>query len=169
MNGQDIITASTVKKGGRNRATGISVSVEGIEELVKAFNSIASDDTIYKLAEPSARAAEVIAAKARSKINTQPGAPDLADAIIVRKPGRSRGHATQIFARVGFSQKAGDGGGGYYGAAVELGHRLISHGKEIGTVKEHPFLRPAADESREQVADILTAAMNEIIEEAMSK
>ena len=174
MKGQDFITANTVargKKGVRGLANNaVSISFEGLDETIKAFNEIATDERINELGPATIEAAEIIAKKARENVNPINN-PGLREAIVVHKPGRKRGKAYQIFARVGFSTKTmkGSSGGGEYGAAVELGHRLVVHNREAGVVSEHPFLRPAADESRQEVEDILIDALNRIISDAWSK
>lgn len=43
---------------------------------------------------------------------------------------------------------------------LELGHRVISHGKIAGVAKERPFLRPAFDESKDEVEKKLVDAFN---------
>jgi|GEM_PF-2012241 phage protein, HK97 gp10 family len=167
MKGQNAISVSSShKSGGKNHAEGVSLSFEGFDETVKAFNALNNEDLIFRLSEPSVKGAEIIADKARSKINNITG--DLARSIKVHKPGRKKGKAYQIFARVGFNQKGTDGG--YYGAARELGHQIVEkNGRIAGEVSEHPFLRPAADESQEEVANIIVDAMIQIITEEWNK
>ena len=113
----------------------------------------------YKLSEPSTRAAKLVCARAASKIHDVTG--NLGIKLTVRKPGRQKNHkAYQIFAKVTF------GKGAAYGVPLELGHRLIFFGKKtLKTVKERPFLRPAADESKEEVIGIMSDAMNKILGE----
>ncbi len=50
--------------------------------------------------------------------------------------------------------------GAEYGVHVELGHHFRRGDKVFRGVKEHPFLRPAAHQSRDAVRDITIAAMN---------
>jgi hypothetical protein len=56
------------------------------------------------------------------------------------------------------------GPGVNYGHAVELGHDLANRKRGV-RVKARPYLRPAADQSKEQVITIVTAAMNAALEE----
>lgn len=160
MKGQEIGSVSTKKiitsTGTRNQTTGFKI--EGLEELIKSFASL-GEDAIYKLSEPSVRAANVVLEKARSKTHDISGDLDLN--LKVTKPGKQKNKkAYRIFAKVGF------GKGAMYGVPLELGHRLVYFGKKtLKTVKERPFLRPAADESKDEVAQIMTDAMNKILNE----
>lgn len=58
--------------------------------------------------------------------------------------------------QIGFSNKA------WYGRLVELGHKLVRKGKQIGFVSPRPFLRPAFDNN---VSNILTAMREKLAEE----
>jgi HK97 gp10 family phage protein len=165
MQGQSIARLTTVKKSGQNHAVGISLGVEGLDELMRDFMAL-GEDAVLKLAEPSVEAATVVMEKARSNIHDITGT--LSSSLKVTKPGtRQRGHAYVVIATVGFSQKKmnGSGGSGYYGAQLELGHKLVIRGKTVGSVAGHPFLRPAADSTKEQVVGIMTDAMNDILNE----
>lgn len=48
---------------------------------------------------------------------------------------------------------------------VELGHNLKRKGKWVGYVKPTPFMRPAADKSKQAVENILVAAMDKALKE----
>jgi len=165
MKGQDILKEITVKSGRRNEAVGVKFTcgISGFDELLKDFNEL-GEDAILELAEPSTEAANIILKKARTKIHrTYNDDNDLYESLKVVGPGRKKGHATQIFSRVSI------GKGGAHGVPLELGHNVVRHGDTFGNVKEHPYLRPAADESRDEVANIMTDYMNEIISEHMEK
>lgn len=144
--------------------------MDGYDDIVKAFNDLGNEDLIFKLSEPSIKCAEIIAEKARSKIHFVTG--DLELSINVVPPGRKRGKAYQISARVEASQgkMTGSGLNGYYAAAVELGHRAVVYGKlSDERVTARPFMRPAADESKAEVEAIMADAMMEIIKEEWSR
>lgn len=135
--------------------------IEGLNELIKAFAELGAD-ALYKLSEPSVEAAEIVCERAKAKVNDVTG--ELKNNIIVKKPGRSRNKKRyQIFAKV--TLKGGQDGG-QHGVPLELGHRLVFFGKKTyKKVKEGPFLRPAADESKEDVANIMAKAMNKVLDE----
>ena len=154
------IKANSTKQGRSYKYAG--VEVEGLEELVKAFNAL-PDDAIFKLGPATIEGANLIAERAKTKINNIPDNKDLRDKIKVRKPGRRPKKKYQIFANVYLQ---GGKNGGQYGVPLELGHRLVYFGnKTYRHVAARPFMRPAADESKDKVRDILAKAMNEIIEE----
>lgn len=140
------------------------IEIEGLDELVEAFNKL-DTNTIYKLAPYTVTAAEIVAEKAKLKINNIPDSKDLRTKIVVKKPGRDRKNhkRTQVFSKVTLK---GGAGGGQYGVPLELGHRLVFFGhKTYKTVAARPFLRPAAEESKEQVANILVEGMTKILKE----
>ena len=148
----------SVSRTGHGRGTKVNgVSIDGLDELCEAFAQL-GEDAVYKLSGPSVDAANVVLNRARAKINDVSG--DLAAGLKVTKPGKSKGHAYRIIAKVGF------GKGAQHGVPLELGHNLVLFGNETDKhVKERPFLRPAADESKNEVTDIMADAMNKILDE----
>jgi HK97 gp10 family phage protein len=133
------------------------IKIDGLDDLIKAFSEL-GDDAILKLSGPSVDAATVVLNKAKPKIRSVTG--DLAAALKVKKPGRQKKKSYKIFATVGFTRKA------MHGVPLELGHRLVFMGhKTFRYVQEKPFLRPAADESKDEVARIMADAMARIIDE----
>lgn len=147
-------------RGGRflNKQSGILLDLVGDKELIDAFTKV-GEDAIYAMEIPSVAAAKVILSKAKSNVPVDTG--DLKRNLKVYKPGARNKKAYKIFARVGF------GKGAMHGVPLELGHRLVIDGKEVGHVNPRPYLRPAADESKSQVEDIMRDAMNQVIEEAL--
>ena len=168
MKGQDIASVSTQRiittTGTRNQFS--NVKIEGLDELCKAFAEL-GEDALFKLSEPSVKAANIVLQRAKAKTHDVTG--ELDRALTVKKPGNQNRYvhgvnvshkAYKIFARVTF------GKGGMHGVPLELGHRLYFFGKKTyKTVAEKPFLRPAADESKDEVIGIITDAMNEILQE----
>lgn len=164
MNGQEIVKVNYLNQDKSKNWQGrkvIDFEVEGLDDLIKAFADLGTD-AIYKLADPSVEAAELVLKRAKSKINDQTG--ELENALEVKKPGRPSKHlkkAYRIFAKIGFKPRQG-----MHGVPLELGHRLYFMGKKTYKhVNERPFLRPAADESKEDVADIMAAGMNKVLDE----
>ena len=153
------ISIGSVTRTGKGRGTKTSgFSIEGLDELIQAFAQL-PDDAIHKLSAPSVDATEKVAERAKSKVRNRTG--DLANAITVKKPGKPRNKkAYQIFAKVSFKKE------GMHGVPLELGHRLWYFGKKTNyDVPEKPFMRPAADESKEEVAKIMAEAMGKVIDE----
>jgi HK97 gp10 family phage protein len=133
------------------------IEIDGLDDLLKAFSKL-PDDAIRKLSEPSTEGAAIVEERAKAKIHDVSG--DLAKSLKVRKPGKSGKNKYKIFATVGFTKK------GMHGVPLELGHRLVFFGhKTFRYVSEKPFLRPAADESKGEVATIMSDAMGKVIDE----
>jgi hypothetical protein len=162
LKGQEVVKVNYLKQDKSKNWQGrkvVDFEVEGLDELMKAFSDLGTD-AIYKLADPSVEAAELILNRAKSKINDQSG--ELENALEVKRPGRQRNkQAYRIFAKVGFKPRQG-----MHGVPLELGHRLYFFGKKtLKDVKPRPYLRPAADESKEEVANIMANGMNKVLEE----
>ena len=132
-----------------------SGEIDGLDELMEAFAKL-GDDAMPYLKEAADKAGEVVLAKTKAKAPVLSG--KLRDSLKLGKMTLKKGKYT-IYSRVTFSK------GAAYGVPLELGHRLMRAGKQTGTVKEKPFMRPAADESKNEVVDIITAAMNKALDE----
>lgn len=133
------------------------IKIEGLDELIKEFSAL-GEGAVDKLSESTTEAAELVLQRAAYKINNRTGT--LEQALKVVKPSKSRKNKYSIFSKVSFGKD------GFYGVHLELGHRLVYYGTKTNKdVPEKPFLRPAADESKEEVADIMAKAMNKILDE----
>ena len=133
------------------------VDIEGLEELIKSFAKL-GEDAFDTLKPYSTQAAEVVLNRARGKIHDRTG--NLARNLKVTKPSKKNTKSGLIVAKVGFKK------GGSYGVPLELGHRLWYFGKKTNRdIEARPFLRPAADESKEETANIITGGMNKILDE----
>lgn len=130
---------------------------EGLEDLMKEFSKLGED--AYEALRPSAtEAAEIVLERARRNIRDRTGT--LSRSLKIIKPGKKKAKSGVVYARVTFGKDAS------YGVPLELGHRLVFMGKKTYKhVKERPFLRPAADESKEDVAKIMATGMNKILDE----
>ena len=137
------------------------VKIEGLEELLKAFAKL-GEDAFEQLKPYSTQAAEVVLNRARGKIHDRTG--NLSRSLKITKPSKKNTASGLIVAKVGF------GKGGAYGVPLELGHRLWYFGKKTNRdIEARPFLRPAADESKEDTTNIITDGMNKILEERGEK
>jgi hypothetical protein len=127
-----------------------SFEIEGLDELLRDLAAF-TDDAMPALNDASATAAGIVLARAQSLV------PVLTGNLLLRlkraKHPLKRGD-TVTFSSVTF------GKGAAYGVPLELGHRIVIRGRRLGKVEARPFLRPAADESRPLVEDLLIAAMN---------
>jgi len=130
---------------------------EGLDDLIKDFSKLGED--AYEALRPSAtEGAEIVLERSKRNIRDRTGT--LSRSLKVIKPGKKKAKSGVIYARVTFGKDAA------YGTPLELGHRLWFFGKKTYKhVQERPFLRPAADESKEDVASIMAAGMNKILDE----
>jgi HK97 gp10 family phage protein len=130
---------------------------EGLEDLMKEFSKLG--ENAYEALRPSAtEAGELVLERARGNIRDRTGT--LSRSLKIIKPGKKKAKSGVIYARVTFGKDAA------YGVPLELGHRLVYFRKKTyKRVEERPFLRPAADESKEDVAKIMAAGMNKILDE----
>lgn len=130
--------------------------IKGLDELIKAFNELPEEALVF-VEQKSLPPAETIKNRAKAyvaKYNKYSDKGNLLKALKVNKPSTKRKYKYYVYSKVWFDK------GGAHGVPLELGHRIVRKGKTIGTVKEHPFLRPAADESRGEVIEAMTEAIN---------
>lgn len=134
----------------------MSIKIEGLDELVKAFAEL-GEDAVQELREPTIKAAEIVKERAKTHIHNRSG--DLAKSLKVSKPSKRSKNKYAVISQVQI------GKGGRHGIPLELGHRLVYFGHKTYThIPEKPFLRPAADESKEEVIGIITESMNTTID-----
>jgi len=152
--------------------------VEGLDELIIAFKRLDSEKTNSYVVAATKESANKILVKARSILTSSThGYGDLARSLAVkqakiRSAKWSRSFVDQpVFVvgprnvlRRGTKKSRGQRDRVNYGAQVELGHRLVINGKEVGHVKARPYLRPAADNSKEEVIRLVAQAMNRALE-----
>jgi HK97 gp10 family phage protein len=136
-----------------------SFEIDGLTELIKAFEKFGGHAT-EQLGEASTQGAEIVLRRAKRNVEKHYKKGDLFHSLKVTKPNkRSKSAQYRVFAKVSF------GKGGAHGVPLELGHRLIIHGKQVGVVREYPFMRPAADESKNEVVEVIAEAMNKALDE----
>lgn len=131
------------------------VTIEGLNELIDAFVKL-GDDALPYLKDAANEAGNVVLAKAKAKAPVLTGTTKAKLKLIKAKPTQKKPY--RIIAKI----SAGKGSAPI--GPLELGHKLVLNGKTVGAVEARPFLRPAADESKETVANILTKAMEKAIE-----
>jgi len=160
-------TRSTTKYG--------DASILGLDELLRDLADYA-DNAMPDMFDASERAANVVRDRAKAKApvydyfkevtlgdgtktTVYPG--NLRKSIKTVKPRARKGVYVAI-CRVTFGKEAA------YAVPVELGHRIKAHGQYTGhAVKERPFLRPAADESKNDVIDQMISTLNETLDKYM--
>lgn len=132
-------------------------ALEGMDELIKAFSEL-GEDAFEALRPHATSAAELVSTRARARIHNRTG--NLSRSLKISKPTRKNVKKGMVFASIKISKE------GAYGVPLELGHRLFYFGRKTNRdVAPRPFLRPAADESHDEVRKIMADAMNKILDE----
>lgn len=118
-------------------------NIIGLDELLKDFAQFGKDG-LEKLKPHVDRAGDIVLNKAQEKAPVRSG--DLRNSLYLKQ---QRASDKPIYQKtLTWKTKVRD-----YAAPVELGHsiKFQKDGKVYGHVPAQPFLRPAADESKEQV------------------
>lgn len=136
------------------------VEIEGLDELITAFMKL-PDEAMEYLKDASNVSGNMILEKAKQKVPVKSSL--LKSKLKLTKAKRSDNKPYSINARITV------GKGAAYIVPLELGHKLVRSGNTVGKVEERPFLRPAADESKQAVATIMTSAMDKAINEMGGK
>lgn len=131
-------------------------TVEGLDELISAFQKL-GDEAMPYVMQGSNKAGGGVLQKAVVKAPVKSG--NLKRKLKVVKAVKSAKYPYRVFSKVTFSR------GAAYAVPLELGHNIVVNGKKVGVVKEHPFLRPAADESKEEVVSTIADAMNKALDQ----
>ena len=135
----------------------MDIKLEGLDDLIKEFSKL-GEDANEALRPAAIEGAELVLGRVRGKIRDRSGT--LNKSLKIVKPGLKKARSGLVFAQVTYGKDA------YYAKFVELGHRLTYFGKKtLQTVPEKPFMRPAADESKDEVRSIMANGMNRILDE----
>ena len=136
-----------------------STSIDGLDQLMKDLAAF-GDRAMPGLKSVSDAAGELVLRRTKAKVPVLTGNLKL---HLVLKTKALKPGDPYTSCRVTF------GKGAAYGVPLELGHRIVVHGRVVGDVSPRPFLRPAADESREEVTGMLVEAMNKELEKLGDK
>lgn len=132
-------------------------TVEGLDELVKAFAAL-GEEAMPKLKDAINVSGNIVLAKAKEKVPVLTGKTKAG--LKLTKARINKKSLYKVIATIGASKDSAPL------APLELGHKLIFMGHITDTVvAPRPFLRPAADESKDEIAGIMAAAMNKILEQ----
>lgn len=132
------------------------IEIEGLDELIKAFLEL-PDESLKYIKEGSMEAAQIVCNKAKQLAPVDTGKTK--DLLYVRKPKASKKSKYKILSVIAAKKGAAAIG------PLELGHRLVYMGhKTLKTVAPRPFLRTAADENKDNVANIIANSMNSALE-----
>ena len=131
-------------------------TVEGLDELIKAFMDLGEESIPY-LKDASNEAGQLVLNRTKQKVPVKTG--NLRNKLKLGKSKKSSKYPYRVFSKVTV------GKGAEYYVPLELGHKLVINGETVGAIEGRPFLRPAADESKEDVVRIVAGAMNKALEQ----
>lgn len=132
------------------------IEIEGLDELILACANLQEDAMKY-IKDSSDKAGNVVLDRVKQKAPVKTG--NLKSKLKLGKAKVSSKYPYRVFSKVTTAK------GAAYMVPLELGHQLVYFGQETNAqVKPKPFLRPAADESKDEVANIIAAAMNEALD-----
>jgi HK97 gp10 family phage protein len=134
--------------------------IEGMEELINAFAAL-GDAAMPGLKKASDVAGAFVLERTKEKVPVR--IATLKNSLYLKKRSWRKGQGV-TFSTITWGDDVRE-----YAAPVELGHKYkltTKDGRVIssGEVPPRPFLRPAADESKEKVLSIITDAMNDAID-----
>lgn len=132
-------------------------TIEGLDELLHAFSALADDALVY-VRDGSNSAAQIVCERAKQLAPVDTGKTK--NLLYVRKATASKKAKYKVLSTIA-SKK-----GAAALAPLELGHRLFYFGKKTDMqVAPRPFLRPAADASKENVVSKIADSMNKALGE----
>lgn len=121
-------------------AVKMRVRITGADELARKLNILGEE--AKKIVEPAGKdGADVIARAAKEKAPEKSG--DLKNSI-----------STKPKEIVPLKATFEIGSDIFYAPFVEHGHPLVRNKKTVGSVRPHPFLRPALDENKEEIKKV---------------
>lgn len=123
--------------------------VEGLTELMKAFAEL-GDDAMPYVQKAAWEGGSLVLQRAKNKIPIRTGRAHYA--LKLRKMNVKPGKY-YLFHSVTYATRGEDSAP--YIAPLEFGHDIKSKGRVTGHVKERPFMRPAADISKDDVVNIV--------------
>ena len=136
-------------------------TVEGLDELIEAFENL-PDDALKYVKEGSLAAAQKVCERAKQLVPIDSG--DTQKRLYVKKPSASAKAKYKVLSTIAAKKGSAPLG------PLELGHRLVYYGKQTDThIEARPFLRPAADESKEVVVSEIADSMNKALEQMGGK
>lgn len=142
-----------------------SSSIKGLDETIIAFKKLTEDKANSFVVAGSERAANVILEKAKQLVSVDTGT--LKDSLEVKqvRAREDKKYSMRISQPV-FT--IGPKSGTYENMNLKR-NRAVRYGHivELGTreMRARPYLRPAADTSKEEVISIVVAALNRAMEE----
>lgn len=136
-----------------------TVKIDGLDRLVSALDKM-GDTIMPAMSDAAWQGAQAVLDRARANLASFHGNGDLSRSLHVSRGKLKRG-TYFVACYVTWNDDVRD-----YAAPLELGHyiRLTNRGPVVGRVPQHPFLRPAADKSKRDIANWMIDAINKEIE-----
>ena len=132
-------------------------TVEGLDELIEAFMKL-PDDALAYVKEGSISAAQTVCNRAKELVPVD--TDKTRQLLYVKKPSKSAKAKYKVLSTIGAKK------GAAALAPLELGHKLVYMGRRTDTViAPRPFLRPAADQNKENVVSAIADSMNKALEQ----
>jgi hypothetical protein len=137
-----------------------SVKIEGLDELIRDLAGF-GDRAMPYIIKASNEAGDIVLQRAKARVPSKSG--DLRDNLQLQQANNK--YKNVAFSKVIIPSNVA------YGVPLELGHKIRNrkNGPVYGQVKERPFLRPAADESKAKVREIVKESMYKAMEELGDK
>lgn len=133
-----------------------NIEIEGLDELIEACANL-PEEAIKYIKDGSDKAGGIVLNKAKQKVPVKTG--NLQSKLKLGRAKISGKYPYRVFSKVTTAK------GAAYMVPLELGHRLVYFGQKVNAqVEPKPFLRPAADESKDEVAGVIAAALNEALD-----
>lgn len=152
---------SAVTKGALGKV-GVEIGIEGIDQIKKAIAAKMDRMTGLQAKKVFMRAALILVREARDNVNSITG--QLSAAIFAA-------YGKQDKANVLVGVSIGGRGKAPYGWVVEHGHviwkggrKRSGTGKQVGTVKPHPYMAPAIKSARPAMAATIAEGLKELAE-----
>jgi hypothetical protein len=135
------------------------ITIAGLDEMVKAFREL-GESTLEDIRPNVDKAGDIVLEKTREKVRQYKKYSQydtLERSLYLKRP---KGQKYAYFNVLTWGDDARD-----HGAPLELGHdiRFQKRGKIYGRVKAHPFMRPGADESADNVFNEIVSGMDKIL------
>lgn len=136
-----------------------NTSIEGLDAFIKDLLKF-GDSAMPYMKKASDEAGSIIWSKAVRKVPINLG---LLQVSLKRTKSRLKPGKYYVDSKISIDK------GAAYGVPVELGHNIVINGRIVGAIQARPFMRPAADESKDEIIRIMTDAMNKALAELGDK
>ena len=131
-----------------------TAEIEGLDDLVKQLGKL-GDTAMPYIKKGADKAGEVVLKRTKDYVPVKTGL--LKKSLMLRKMGVRFG---KHYLYHSVTHK-----GAYHIGPLEYGHKMVLFGKRTNKmVEKRPFMRNAADDSKDEVVDIMIEAMNNAID-----